>query len=54
MNRPAHELALHLDAIARDLEQVERVAFQRRMVPALELELVTMRREIGAMKGMAK
>lgn len=48
MSRPADELALHLDAIARDIEQVERATFQRRMLPTLELELITMRREIGA------
>ena len=50
MIRPIAELALHLEDLARDLEVTERLAYQRRMLPALELELITMRREIGAMK----
>lgn len=52
MTRPIAELALHLEDLARDLEATERLTFQRRMSPALELELITMRREIGAMKGI--
>jgi hypothetical protein len=53
VNRPASELAAHLEVLARDLEAIERATFQRRMMPALELELITMRREIGAMKGLS-
>lgn len=51
MNRPIAELALHLEDLARGLEATERLTFQRRMSPALELELIMMRREIDVMKG---
>ena len=53
MIRPLAELALHLEDLARDIESIERLTFQRRMLPALELEVITMRREIGAMKGLS-
>lgn len=52
MIRPIAELALYLEDLTRDLEAIERTTYQRRMMPALELELITMRREIGAMKAM--
>ena len=52
MIRPTSELATHVEILARDLESIERTTFQRRMLPALELELIMMRREIGAMKGL--
>ena len=53
MIRPASELATCLEDLTRDLDAIERLTFQRRMMPALELELITMRREIGAMKGLS-
>lgn len=50
MTRPLAELASCLEDLARELEATERLTFQRRMSPALELELIAVRREIGAMK----
>jgi len=52
MTRPATELALHLEDLARDLEVTERLTFQRRMLPSLELELITMRCELKHAKGI--
>ncbi len=48
----ACEMATHLDAMANELESIERAAFQRRMLPALELESITMRREMACVRGL--
>lgn len=53
MSRPATELALYIEAIARDLEATERETYRRRMMPALELELITMRAELKHAKGLS-
>lgn len=52
MTRPIAELALHLEDLTRELEATERLTFQRRMSPALELELITMRCELKHAKGI--
>ena len=53
MTHSTSELAAHVERLAAELESIERTTYQRRMTPALELELITMRREIGAMKGLS-
>jgi hypothetical protein len=52
MSRSSTELATHIAALAIEVEVIERATYRRRMSHALELELITMRREIGAMKGL--
>lgn len=52
MTRPRAELIVHLEDLARDLEVTERLMFQRRMLPTLELEAITMRREMAQVKGI--